>query len=441
MTMFAAAAFVSNFSEPSINVKVCWRVTWRRRCRILISLQPADSVSQWGVAGQYGISGNQAEFKGFGQTDTRNFIKRVITAFRRGLLFRRTSFGFTRDGPPLDKTKLVEQSVPRQDRSLFETVHLRQDKVCRTVRSNTRQIYNLNAIRRQAFYSTCQSMSLRWKYKCVSSYWTYGACRDFTTSGILPVKVLSVALDSASNSSARSDDTQQPPGGSASVPVTPAKRRKLSPSPPSSVASDPSPVAPALVSTTVHPPSNISVPSAFEMAPSGPMLYGHPFQHYPQHMSMAPFLPPLPYSMAGHPFPQLGFSANAPFTSRGEYIPPAPTDPPVLNSSADPSSSSEPGRSNDEESAFNKSAANPYSYPMTQIPPADQSALKHADHTSQGYQQVDFERTFNRNGIGITICFPRTDFWAKLGSFRCCDEFGCSPSSAARVKVQDEDLC
>jgi hypothetical protein len=104
------------------------------------------------------------------------------------------------------------------------------------------------------------------------------------------------------------------------------------------------------------------------------MFYSHPFQHYPQQTSnvsgpfMAPFLPPLLYSLAGHPmFSQPGFSSNAPFNSRGKYLSPTSIDSCVLNSSADPSSSSAPGRSNDEGSVFNKSASDPYNYPMTQM--------------------------------------------------------------------------
>jgi hypothetical protein len=199
----------------------------------------------------------------------------------------------------------------------------------------------------------------------------YGICRDFTPAGVFRVKILSVALNVAANSSAPSDETQQPPGESTSAPVTPAKHRKFSPSLPSSVATDP--VVPTTVSTEVYPPSNVPVPSGSDV-PSVPMFYSHPFQHYPQQAStasgpfMAPFLPPLPYSLAGHPmFSQLGFSSNAAFNSRGEYISPTSIDSRVLNSSADPGSSSAPGRSNDEESAFNKSAADPYKYPMTQV--------------------------------------------------------------------------
>ncbi|KAJ6608940.1 hypothetical protein B0H10DRAFT_2226347 [Mycena sp. CBHHK59/15] len=142
--------------------------------------------------------------------------------------------------------------------------------------------------------------------------------------------------------------------------------------------------------------------------------------------------------MAGHPmFPQPGFSSNAPFNSRGEYISPTSIDPCVLNSSADPSSSSGAGRSNDEESAFNKSAANPYSYPMTQMWPPNSPVYIKAGHTSQGCQQAIFECNFNGNGIGIAICLPRIDFRPNPGAFQWCDDFGCSraqlESSAAQV--------
>ncbi|KAJ7808537.1 hypothetical protein B0H14DRAFT_3761737 [Mycena olivaceomarginata] len=165
----------------------------------------------------------------------------------------------------------------------------------------------------------------------------YSICRDFTPAGVFRVKLLSVATD---------------------------------------------PVVPTTVSTEVHPPSNMPAPSALDV-PSGPMFYSHPFQHYPQQAStvsgpfMAPFLPPLPYSLAGHPmFSQPGFSSNASFNSHGKYLSPTAIDSHVLNSPADPGSSSAPGPSNDEESAFNKSAADPYKYPMTQIRPTSQSVSK-----------------------------------------------------------------
>ncbi|KAF8200526.1 hypothetical protein K438DRAFT_1965988 [Mycena galopus ATCC 62051] len=103
------------------------------------------------------------------------------------------------------------------------------------------------------------------------------------------------------------------------------------------------------------------------MAPSAPMLYGHPFQQYPQHVStasapfMAPFPHSLPYSMpAQHMFPHPGF------TTRGEYI--TPVGPRLQIAPGNGSSLAPSDRPSDDDSAFNKSAANPYSYPMTQIP-------------------------------------------------------------------------
>jgi hypothetical protein len=252
----------------------------------------------------------------------------------------------------------------------------------------------------------------------------YGICRDFplfltTSTGILRVKLLSVALNIAVNSSAPSDDTQQPPGALASAPVTPVKCRKFSPSPPTSVA--PGTAAPMPVSTTVQPPSNMPVPPALHIAPPGPMLYGHPFQHY-LHMSaatnpfMAPFLPSLPYSMAGHPmFPQPGFSANAHFNSCGEYTSPTAIDTRVLNSSADSSFSSGTegaGCFNDEESAFNKSAANPYSYPMTQMRVLSTLILIHLVLSDFIVPQITSQRQsrcpFDTYHPDLIICRPAT---------------------------------
>ncbi|KAJ7857929.1 hypothetical protein B0H14DRAFT_2578099 [Mycena olivaceomarginata] len=119
----------------------------------------------------------------------------------------------------------------------------------------------------------------------------------------------------------------------------------------------------------------LTVPSAVDV-PSGPMFYSHPFQHYPQQ------------------------------TSTIKYLSPTSIDSHVLNSSADPSSSSAPRRSNDEKSAFNKSASDPYNYPITQIPPTSQSTSNRQD-----CQQAVFERTFQGNGIRITILLSRINIW------------------------------
>ncbi|KAF8125552.1 hypothetical protein K438DRAFT_2150931 [Mycena galopus ATCC 62051] len=195
-----------------------------------------------------------------------------------------------------------------------------------------------------------------------------GVCRDITAAGILRIKVLSTASNVPPNSSAPSDSIAQPSRESSSAPVTPMKRRKSSPSPPSSVAADP-PVTPTSVAATSHSPT----PFPFNMAPSVPMLYGHPFQQCPQHVSsasalfMAPFPHSLPYSLpAQHIFPHPGFATHSHYNSWGEYI--NPVDPLLQTTPETGSSLALSDRLSDDDSAFNKSAANPYSYPMTQTP-------------------------------------------------------------------------
>ncbi|KAF8187907.1 hypothetical protein K438DRAFT_2149969 [Mycena galopus ATCC 62051] len=234
-----------------------------------------------------------------------------------------------------------------------------------------------------------------------------GVCRDITAAGILRIKVLSTALNVPPNSSAPSDSIAQPSRESSSAPVTPMKRRKSSPSPPSSVAADP-PVTPTSVAATSHSPT----PFPFNMAPSGPMLYGHPFQQCPQHVSsasapfMAPFPHSLPYSLpAQHIFPRPGFTTHSHYNSWGEYINPVD---PLLQTAPETGSSLAPSdRPSDDDSAFNKSAANPYSYPMTQTPSApaksanDNSPMSVANEGFFGSQPASQQSTSRAQPLSL----------------------------------------
>ncbi|KAJ7885319.1 hypothetical protein B0H14DRAFT_3737275, partial [Mycena olivaceomarginata] len=63
----------------------------------------------------------------------------------------------------------------------------------------------------------------------------YGLCRDISPTGLLRIKVESLALNTSPNSAAPSSDSQSPNNAGVSLPITPSKRRKFSsPSPPSS---------------------------------------------------------------------------------------------------------------------------------------------------------------------------------------------------------------
>ncbi|KAF8186181.1 hypothetical protein K438DRAFT_1973545 [Mycena galopus ATCC 62051] len=177
-----------------------------------------------------------------------------------------------------------------------------------------------------------------------------GVCRDITAAGILRIKVLSTASNVPPNSSAPSDSIAQPSRESSSAPPTHQSH-------------------PLSVAATSHSPT----PFPFNMAPSAPMLYWHPFQQCPQHVSsasapfMAPFPHSLPYSLpAQHIFPHPGSTTHSHYNSWGEYINPVD---PLLQTTPETGSSLAPSdRLSDDDSAFNKSAANPYSYPMTQTP-------------------------------------------------------------------------
>ncbi|KAJ7881616.1 hypothetical protein B0H13DRAFT_2540432 [Mycena leptocephala] len=202
----------------------------------------------------------------------------------------------------------------------------------------------------------------------------YGLCCELSPTGILRLKVDSTALNISSNASAPSEDTSGSTGSTSTAPVTPSKRRKFDPlSPPPSVDSPNSPFA----SSTSTPSANVTTSMASVPDPNariGPMHYSQLFQQYPQYMPpptgafLPPFLPPQGlYSMPGYSNFQ---SPYAPYNSRGEYTVPPSVDSRTSTStrdsdSTDISSASVPTPSTvpvQDNSAFNRSATNPYSY-------------------------------------------------------------------------------
>ncbi|KAJ7866542.1 hypothetical protein B0H13DRAFT_2281408 [Mycena leptocephala] len=208
----------------------------------------------------------------------------------------------------------------------------------------------------------------------------YRLCRGLIPTGILRLKVASTSLNISSNASAPSDDTSGSAGSTASAPVTPLKRRKFDPpSRPSSVDSPDSPLA----SSTSTPSSNVPTSMASVPGPNvriGPMHYSQLFQQYPQYMLpptgayVPPFHPPQGlYTMPGYPTFQPVYT---PYNSRAEYTLPASIDfrapaSTLHPDSADISSASVALPSTvpvPDNSTFNRSVANPYSYPMTQVP-------------------------------------------------------------------------
>ncbi|KAJ7339975.1 hypothetical protein DFH08DRAFT_704617 [Mycena albidolilacea] len=207
----------------------------------------------------------------------------------------------------------------------------------------------------------------------------YGLCRDLSPEGILRIKVDSTALNIGSNASTASDNTQTSTNA-ASAPTSPSKRRKFDPpSPPS----NPGPLLSASTSTSASPPSliNNSTPiDPFTTAPAMP--YAQFFPQFSQYLpgATSAFMPPFVPQQNSNSYPtaayspyQLPFPPYAPFNSKGEFAPSSAdvrNAPPSFISNprnVTASESSIPTSLAQEDSAFNRSAANPYNYPMTQM--------------------------------------------------------------------------
>ncbi|KAJ7921524.1 hypothetical protein B0H13DRAFT_1866674 [Mycena leptocephala] len=210
----------------------------------------------------------------------------------------------------------------------------------------------------------------------------YGLRHELGPTGTLCLKVDSTALNISTSGSAPSDDTSGSPGSTASAPVTPSKRRKFDPpSLPPSVDSPDSPLA----SSTSTPSSNVATSMASVADPNariGPMHYSQLFQQY--HQCMPPptgvYVPPF------HPQQDMpGSNLSTAIHSTLPYIDsrtPASTSHP---DSVDISSASIAPPSTvpvPDNSAVNWSAANPYSYPMTQVASTSQSNTSTSVHPS-----------------------------------------------------------
>ncbi|KAF8143484.1 hypothetical protein K438DRAFT_1875824 [Mycena galopus ATCC 62051] len=231
----------------------------------------------------------------------------------------------------------------------------------------------------------------------------YGLCRDLNPAGTLRIKVESTALNIGSNAPAPTDNTQTLTSTS-SAPVTPAKWRKFDPPSPSS-GPGPSPSPSTSTSTPTHSPSKPvigSVPAVPDVATTGgPMHYAQLFNQYPQYLPWAapaftpPFVPQHNLYTPGYsPYPP-PFPPYSPFNSKGEFVPtsidtrtfadaqtapstripdPATVTAPAVNSTS---------ALVQEDSAFNRSAANPYSYPMTQMQPTSDPPIQPASSSSE----------------------------------------------------------
>ena len=206
----------------------------------------------------------------------------------------------------------------------------------------------------------------------------YGICRDVSPSNILRIKLESVAINlggSNASTSAPSATVNQPSTGA--TPVTP-KKRKFSPSPLAS--SDVAPPVPPITSESnifAGNPQNPNAAPSTTMIPGGvPMHYAQLFQQYHPYSPPTSFPGPLPpffpqqnlYSMPSYS----PFNPSSPYNAAGEYVkqsldprllPPATADANSLFAPGNPSIPADTER----DSAFNRSAADPCRYPMTQM--------------------------------------------------------------------------
>lgn len=213
----------------------------------------------------------------------------------------------------------------------------------------------------------------------------YGSCRDLNADGILRIKLESIALNVGSGTQA-SASAPATTSTTNSAPVTPAKRRKFSPPAP-----DSSPDHNANPSDTSMPSHTPRRENPFFPGPSAPMHYNQLFQQFPQ-----PYLP-----QSSTPFPTAPASAHSFYGQPNLYgipaqyqyfHPPFPAPLPLTNAEqtrADVSASAAPGSQvvhtpatptpistpttthdtapTAPHSAFERSAADPYAYPMTQV--------------------------------------------------------------------------
>jgi hypothetical protein len=196
----------------------------------------------------------------------------------------------------------------------------------------------------------------------------YGPCRELNPTGILRVKVDSIALNLGPNANASATSTSGS-GGSGPDGQSPKRRRKFSPAPPE--PSGQPEIASQFVASTspATPPQNVaraagssqSIVSASQLVPPFPTAFPagpyNPMGHYTPFVTQQPYYgqPPV-FSM---PPQYQGF------------FPPNQFAPPPSSKSSDVQSGVEQvpavsAGAQQEQSAFLKSAADPYAYPMTQ---------------------------------------------------------------------------
>ncbi|KAJ7804858.1 hypothetical protein B0H13DRAFT_2490129 [Mycena leptocephala] len=225
----------------------------------------------------------------------------------------------------------------------------------------------------------------------------YGLRHELGPTGTLCLKVDSTALNISTSGSAPSDDTSGSPGSTASAPVTPSKRRKFDPpSLPPSVDSPDSPLA----SSTSTPSSNVATSMASVADPNariGPMHYSQLFHQYPQGMPppTGVYVPPL-HPQQGMPGSNLSTAIHSTLPYIDSRTPASTSHPDSVDISsasiAPPSTVPVP-----DNSAVNRSAANPYSYPMTQVASTSQSNTSTSVHPLSSSPPVPAAHSIQRN--------------------------------------------
>ncbi|KAJ7095528.1 hypothetical protein C8R44DRAFT_749085 [Mycena epipterygia] len=233
----------------------------------------------------------------------------------------------------------------------------------------------------------------------------YGLCRDLSPAGILRVKLESIALNIASTTSAPSSSS-----ATSSGPITPSKRRKFSPSPDPPSAAVENPITPShsLSKSAIASPGHTDTSLINNPMPHAtvPTHYGQLFQQYPHNPSLFPSHIPQPFFAHHNPYSMPGYAGfvNPPFvapsfnpaehtsSTSGENRPPSTVH---VTSPLPPANTRIPIQT-DNDSAFNRSAADPYSYPMTQATyPASSSALRSINTPSAVQQQSSSSTTIS----------------------------------------------
>ncbi|KAJ6548625.1 hypothetical protein B0H19DRAFT_1161441 [Mycena capillaripes] len=196
----------------------------------------------------------------------------------------------------------------------------------------------------------------------------YGACRELNPTGILRIKVESIALNVGANANA-SATASTSTAGTASTPQTPQKRRKFSPPPSDSPSKQAS-------STTIPIPSGaspqaISIPSAAVQSQSVPSSSHFVAPAPPTGVSTGPYNPMGHYTpyfshYYGQPSPFPMTAQYPPYFPSPQFLPDHQSSIPERHIDEARQVGSPSARTSDQDAAFLKSAADPYAYPMTQ---------------------------------------------------------------------------